>query len=137
MVERILSVLKYKDKTPAQFADEIGVQRSSISHLVSGRNKPSLEFVIKILQCYQEINPEWLLTGSGPMIKNKVPVTLREVIKEEPADRTVSLNDKPVEREISVTPGNQRKRLVDPDKSQTEKIVCLFKDKTFREYFPE
>ena len=67
MVDRISLLLKAKNISASQFADEISVQRSSISHVLSGRNKPSLEFVQKILKRYPEINPDWLLFGKGPM----------------------------------------------------------------------
>lgn len=69
MLDRILLILKTKNLTSSQFADKIGVQRSSVSHVLSGRNKPSLEFVQKIFRCYNDINYEWLLTGKGPMMK--------------------------------------------------------------------
>ena len=65
MVERILKVLKIKGLSASKFADEIGVQRSNISHILSGRNKPSLEFVLKIFERYPDINPDWLLRGQG------------------------------------------------------------------------
>ena len=65
MTERILEIIKYLHLSPSDFAEEIGVQRSSISHLISGRNKASLEFVQKILSRYREINTDWLLNGNG------------------------------------------------------------------------
>ena len=68
MTDRILTFLKYKNIQSSKFADEIGVQRSSISHLLSGRNKPSLEFIQKILIKYPEVNPNWLLLGQGEML---------------------------------------------------------------------
>ncbi len=67
MIDRISLILKAKNINASQFADEIGVQRSSISHVLSGRNKPSLEFVQKILKRYPELNPDWVLFGKGPM----------------------------------------------------------------------
>ncbi|HRY32308.1 MAG TPA: helix-turn-helix transcriptional regulator [Bacteroidales bacterium] len=67
MTDRIALLLKAKNITASQFADEIGVQRSNISHVLSGRNKPSLEFIQKILKRYPEINPDWILFGKGPM----------------------------------------------------------------------
>ena len=65
MINRILLVLKTQNLTSSQFADEIGVQRSSISHILSGRNNPSLEFVTKILKRFPDINSEWILFGKG------------------------------------------------------------------------
>ena len=65
MKERIEEILvKYK-LSSSQFADIIGVQRSSISHILSGRNKPSFDFINKILLKYPEINAHWLITGQG------------------------------------------------------------------------
>ncbi len=54
---------------PATFADEIGVARAVISHILSERNKASLEVVQKILARFSEISPEWLLLGQGEMLK--------------------------------------------------------------------
>lgn len=67
MIDRITLLLKTRNISASQFADEIGVQRSSISHVLSGRNKPSLDFIQKILVRYPEINPDWLLFGKGSM----------------------------------------------------------------------
>lgn len=69
MNERIALLLKFKNISAAVFADEIDVQRSGISHILSGRNKPSLEFIQKVLKVYPEINPEWLISGKGSMLK--------------------------------------------------------------------
>jgi transcriptional regulator with XRE-family HTH domain len=69
MVDRILLILKVKNLTASKFADEIGVQRSSISHILSGRNLPSLNLIQKILKTFPEVSSEWLLNGVGPMSK--------------------------------------------------------------------
>jgi DNA-binding XRE family transcriptional regulator len=69
MVERILQVLEYSTLSPAQFAEHIGINRSAMTHFKSGRNKPSLEVVIKILQMFPAINPDWLLMGKGEMLQ--------------------------------------------------------------------
>ena len=68
MTERIIALMDYFHMTPGQFADRISVQRSSISHLLSGRNKPSLEFIQKVLRQFPEINSDWLILGNGEMI---------------------------------------------------------------------
>lgn len=65
MKERLDHLLTHLNITSAQFADIIGVQRSSISHIISGRNKPSFDFIQKILLKYPEISADWLITGRG------------------------------------------------------------------------
>jgi transcriptional regulator with XRE-family HTH domain len=69
MTDRISLLIKAKNLSAAQFADEIGVQRSSISHLMSGRNKPSLDLIQKTLQKFPEVSSEWLLFGKGEMVR--------------------------------------------------------------------
>lgn len=64
-VKRLEKILQYYDLSAAVFADKIKVQRSSISHLLSGRNKPSLEFVLKVIKTFPEVNLYWLLNGKG------------------------------------------------------------------------
>jgi transcriptional regulator with XRE-family HTH domain len=135
MTERILSIIKYLNLSPSDFAEEIGIQRSSISHLISGRNKPSLEFIQKILKRFPEINPEWILSGHGGMLKSEVmpesgtfPFENSEVKKQDQFKETM----KPENPRIPV-----RKKTVGPDERLVEKIIYLYKDKTFREYYPE
>jgi transcriptional regulator with XRE-family HTH domain len=67
ITERILAILEDKGLTPSSFADTIGIQRSSMSHILSGRNKPSLDVIHKILITFPDIQSDWLLTGKGPM----------------------------------------------------------------------
>ncbi len=78
MIDRILLVLKTQNLTSSQFADEIGVQRSSISHILSGRNNPSLEFVTKILKRFPDINSEWILFGKGSMYRQSEMMSKEE-----------------------------------------------------------
>lgn len=65
IVTRIQTVIAHYGLTVSTFADAIGVQRSSVSHLLSGRNKPSLDFVMKLVQTYPAIDFYWLLRGEG------------------------------------------------------------------------
>ena len=71
IVSRIEEVRKNHQLTAASFATKIGVQRSAISHILSGRNKPSLEFLMKIHDSFDEVNLEWLILGKpSPLSKN-------------------------------------------------------------------
>jgi DNA-binding XRE family transcriptional regulator len=68
MVERIRQILQTRQLSPTQFADALGLARPIISHVLSGRNKPSLEVVQKIIAAFPEISLQWLLSGQGPML---------------------------------------------------------------------
>ena len=63
--ERLNIIMNYYELSAALFAEKIDVQRSSISHVLSGRNKPSLEFVLKVVTHFPEVNLYWLLNGKG------------------------------------------------------------------------
>ena len=65
---RVQKIINYSELSSSEFADEIGVQRSNISHVLSGRNKPSLDFRMKIKDRFPEIQWEWLIEGKGAMI---------------------------------------------------------------------
>ncbi len=68
MVDRIQNIIRQKKLTLSGFADQIGVPRSTISHIISGRNNPSLDLVQKILDTFPDIKTEWLVRGRGPMM---------------------------------------------------------------------
>ena len=66
--ERISKVIEFAGLTSSEFADEIEVQRSSISHITSGRNKPSLDFLIKVKDKFPILQWDWLINGDGEML---------------------------------------------------------------------
>jgi len=70
MVERIKQIIEHYNLSPASFAEVIGINRSNLTHLFSGRNQPSLELAKKILHCYPAIKTEWLIMGVGDMFRN-------------------------------------------------------------------
>lgn len=70
MNDRIRLILKTKNISASKFADEIGVQRSGISHILSGRNNPSLDFIQKILKRFPDISSDWIIFGKGSMYKD-------------------------------------------------------------------
>jgi transcriptional regulator with XRE-family HTH domain len=135
MVERILELLKLKGLTPSQFADEIGIQRSGMSHLLSGRNKPSLEFVLKVLKRYPDISPAWILQGTeepspGNSTTELSPTTLQsEIIFPEESQIKQSQEVKNISQTIKKNFGRENKVI--------EKIVIFYSDRTFREFNPE
>ncbi|MFO7755820.1 MAG: helix-turn-helix transcriptional regulator [Bacteroidales bacterium] len=70
MKDRIQQFLRSENKSSSKFAEEIGVQPSGVSHVLSGRNKPSLDFILKMLNTYPSVNTDWLLFGKGEMYKS-------------------------------------------------------------------
>lgn len=74
IVKKLEIIFDYYQLNASSFADKIGVQRSSLSHLLSGRNKPSLEFVIKITECFPEVDLYWFLMNHGDFPKSEIKV---------------------------------------------------------------
>lgn len=147
MVDRIQLILKSKNLSSSQFADEIQVQRSSVSHILTGRNKPSLDFVSKILSSYPELNSDWLLFGKGQMIKKQEQFQKNNKIEEKPE----KLDKSPIlqkneeinfDGEIHENMATEKKgpnltqKGIISSKLGIEKIIVLYSDKSFDEYFP-
>ena len=70
MKDRIAEFLRQQELTPSKLAEILGVQPSSISHLLSGRNKPGFDFIVKFLQRFPSVDPDWLLLGKGTIFRN-------------------------------------------------------------------
>lgn len=89
--ERISKIIEYSELTSSEFADAVDVQRSSISHITSGRNKPSLDFLIKVKEKFPELEWDWLIKGEGEMLKKAEPEVVSETESEK--SRSTSLPD--------------------------------------------
>ena len=143
MKERLLEFLRTENKSSAQLADEIGVQPSGISHILSGRNNPSLDFVLKMLEKYQYLSTDWLLFGKGTMYKDKQMQTLfddADIVERKPG--TGSVPDEPY-RQIPeshlIDKDPVRMKVSDVEKkeiSSLSRIVMFYDDDSFREYLP-
>ena len=72
ITDRIKQIIEMKNLTPSRLADAINVNRSRLSHILTGRNNPSLEMVQSILNCFPDINPEWLLFGQGNTFRDDI-----------------------------------------------------------------
>lgn len=88
MTDKLELILKTKDLSASQLADETGIQRSIMSHVMNGRNKASLDFIQRILKRFPDINPDWLLFGKGTMSRennlfNQEPVDELDSLKQE------------------------------------------------------
>ncbi|MGQ1946616.1 helix-turn-helix domain-containing protein [Geofilum sp. OHC36d9] len=154
MKTRLLKLMNYKGLTPIQFAEIIGVQRSSISHFLSGRNNPSLDVMRKILTAFPNISGDWLVTGEGSMLKSTE--TTSGSVKQEPTfnslfDETIKdeqpgvyniKNQLRTEEVVIKKPSDDTNRPIDnpiSEKPDTgiERIVFFYSDGSFAEYHPK
>jgi transcriptional regulator with XRE-family HTH domain len=143
MNERIREFLLAENKSSAQLAEEIGVQPSGISHILSGRNNPSLDFVLKMLEKYQFLSTDWLLFGKGTMYKESKVQSLfedqgieseilRDNLKEkipESNDTGLDFTGKSEQKSFSSSPKISENVVV-------KKIVWFYNDNSFEEYYP-
>lgn len=114
--KRLQKVIDFYGETASSFAEKIGVQRSSISHILSGRNKPSLDFVLKVLSSFPEVELYWLMNGKGKFPSDtseelKSPKPTSENQTNFKSSEIINLNDKTIER-----------------------IVIFYKDGTFKSF---
>lgn len=103
IVNRIESLMAHYELSAANFADKIGVQRSSISHLLKGRNKPSLDFLLKVKAAFPDTDINWLLFGQGNLNnnqnqKNTLPLALPSSATKNAADS--DLKNKKIDRVV-------------------------------------
>lgn len=140
MEKRLSQLLRALNLSAAQFADQIGVQRSSISHVLSGRNKPSMDFTEKILRHFPLVNVEWLITGEGSMMKGGDLFSVR-VEKEATASNASALQQIKSEDTAAFVQEERKKIFPPADKGakgltavSLERIVWFYSDGTFREY---
>ena len=130
--ERVRMIINSQNLTASAFADKIGVQRSSMSHLLSGRNKPSLDFILKILEVFPEVDLYWILNGKGIFPKSLDNLQSTEVPTPPPSisyNKEVSLfsDSKPSQNTIPSETLNKETAIV-------EKIVFFYSDGSFKEY---
>ncbi len=150
--DRIKHLIASKTLTPAKFADIIGVQRSGISHILSGRNKPSLDVLNKILVSFPDVSGDWLITGNGDMLKTKRDVSEKELFPPvnneseqvaEPENMNREEDSPPYgagnngrNKEIKSAATTKQSSLVPSGEKEIERIVVFYSDGTFKEYTP-
>ncbi len=119
--ERLTRIMKFYQLSASAFADKIQVPRSSISHLLSGRNKPSLDFVLKVVKEFDQVELYWLLNGKGTFPRSEDTATAPEQMKLEP-----EITAKQIPGISEVVTNAQSKKI--------ERIVIFFEDGTFKQY---
>lgn len=138
-IKRLEIVLDYYNLSASAFADKINVQRSSLSHLLSGRNKPSLDFIIKVIEVFPEVDLYWILNGKGsfPKTDKQMAVELTNPVKEIRNKNSSTI----IEHELdlfSTTPLHTKKATAslngNTTTQQIERIVIFYTDGTFKNY---
>ncbi|MBR3491250.1 MAG: helix-turn-helix transcriptional regulator [Bacteroidales bacterium] len=136
MKDRIAHIIRSKNLTAAEFALRLGIQPSNISHLLSGRNNPSLDFVKKLKETFPEYNLDWIVMGRGPITVSEPFSELSPLSKE--SDSVVS-----PEPDGDHTKGTLfgQPKLAEQQQEQTilqqnpflQKIILVYSDNTFEE----
>jgi len=131
---RLKKIMEYYNISAASFAETIEVPRSSISHILSERNKPSLEFVLKTIETYQEVDLYWLLKGIGSFPKTASTPLQKKATPFQKSENTIA-KDKSEELKAAVKPEKIKKEDRNQNQSsQIEKVLVFYKDGTFKEY---
>ena len=162
--ERIEQVIKHADMNARQFASVIDINGSTLSHVLSGRNNPSLDIMQKVLNAFPDISSEWLILGKGSMWRQKnnsqqptlfdseeqntlEPITSVQKTEEKNETKNESIHTKQeesplIEQNSSITPPEQAEKIQSspiiiqniPAQKSIAKIIVYFSDNTFQEF---
>jgi plasmid maintenance system antidote protein VapI len=131
-IKRLEKILSYYGITATALAEKIEFNRSAISHLLSGRNKPSLEFVLKLIQNFPEVKMDWLLFGKGTFPASEEEKKIENKDQQQALERGISnMSDlfSNLESGSPVVPVSAKK-----EGATIEKIILLYKDGSFNVY---
>lgn len=126
-LERLEFLMENNQLNATAFAEKIGVQRSSVSHILSKRNKPSLEFMLKIHEHFKEVNLEWLILGNQNIPLPPPPKDTNETLE---MDLIQEDQKKEIVQNVQAFDGVQKNE-------EVSQIIQLYKDGSFRTYFPK
>lgn len=156
--DKIKQILIDKNLSPSYFADEIGVQRSSISHILSGRNRPSFDIIQKIIRRFPELGYEWIMEEDNQTSSQPIPTgyATRSVTRTPDQDRMEGFSY-PAPQPIGVrsqrteippsapaqpTSPSDNSNYIEPAigsplaEKKVERILIFYTDGSFREYTP-
>ncbi|MDD3160928.1 MAG: helix-turn-helix domain-containing protein [Bacteroidales bacterium] len=141
MKGRIEIVMKKERLTASKLAEIANIQRSAMSHILSGRNRPSLDIALKILEAFPTLNSDWLIRGIGPMYKEETPNTTllpnsgfeSEIFSAQRQDNPENFkeNELSAAEKISNISDNQPFTLQKSTSKSVTKIVVFYSDGTF------
>ena len=147
MKEKLEIIRTNEQMNASELAKKLGVEASAISHIKSGRNKPSFDFVVKILAAFPHINPDWLLLDKGPYLRDNISPT--EQVNEDSLPSEATLFDTPhttleesenirLSETMSVAKNVSEDIFPIRPKSGkvVERVIVLYSDKSFDSYYP-
>ncbi len=145
MKDRIIKIMEHEGMGQAQFASAIGIQRAAMSHIISGRNNPSLDVIMKILNYFSNINPDWLLFGIGDILREDskdlkseslqtdVPREINLVSNSEEhnsiEDSSHTVDNNPSEKQLFIP--------VEKSTKTVTRILVFYSDNTYESFVPE
>lgn len=149
MKDRIREIIESENLTAAKFADRLDINRAVVSHILNGRNNPSLEVVTKILSELDYINPDWLLFGTGSMYKNDTdefsPPQERDLFTQDDKNATTESTAPEYRKENRVKTEQYMDKITDNqriisqinhDKKITQ-IIIYYDDSSFETFIPK
>lgn len=148
-------VMEREKLTPSRFAEEIGIQRSAMSHIISGRNNPSLDVLLKILERFTYVDSDWLLFGKGNMLRDHMLIA-PDLFTDAPIDTSQTPKNTSVntvegqvtpeyrkEMKVEIPVNNSKQPVIEqiilPEKPSRNvtKIMLFYSDNTFDTFTPE
>jgi len=143
MKDRLLKLLELEQITPSKFADLIGVQRSSVSHVISGRNKPSFDFLQKTLKAFPGLKADWLMLGEGSMYEHMGRDSTGELFEQpelqldEISPEPVEDGDEEIKQEEGVTGSDPARQAETAGKTRKPlQVMIFYDDDTFVSFKP-
>jgi predicted transcriptional regulator len=128
---RLQKILDYYSISATELSNHISFNRSTISHLLSGRNKPSLDFVMKVLQKFPEVELYWFLNGKGSFPSNKMTATSSSSILQNEVKKPASLKNENKVVSPSFDPNDISKSF---NEDEIDRIIIFFKDGSFKSF---
>ncbi|QRM90151.1 helix-turn-helix domain-containing protein [Lacinutrix sp. WUR7] len=131
--KRLQKVIDFYGESASSFAEKVGVQRSTISHILSGRNKPSLDFVMKVLSHFPEVELYWLMNGKGVFPnENKTEEKIPETPKVEKVEKKIL---PPKNENVGIpNPSSSNFSLNTSSEKKIERIVIFYTDGSFQNF---
>lgn len=149
MKERIKEIIEKEDLTPAKFADLLQINRAVVSHILTGRNNPSLDVVMRILSEMDYINSDWLLNGEGNMYRDdynrKLNTNKSSLFDQEATILDKNTDDLEYAQESSIKKDKSHNKLSESEKvilgatnsRKIKQIIIYFDDNTFETFTPQ